>query len=148
MLLQRYHQINMKGETDMKIVYNNIIPFESFKSMACVWWIFARKGARMFPWDIRHEETHGVQQRELTVVGICIAVVLAVAGCGWWSLLAVPLFFWWYLLEWLIRWAYYRNRTTAYKNIAFEREAYDNEHDAVYLDNRKPFAFIKYLYCP
>ena len=123
MILHRYHQINTIGEKDMKIVYNNIIPFEGFKAMACVWWIFARKGARMYPTDIRHENIHGAQQREMLLV----------------------FFLLWYGIEWLVRLCIYRNPHTAYKNICFEREAYDNESDIVYLDTRKHFAFIHYI---
>ena len=81
----------------------------------------------------------------MLIVGILIAIVLFVVGCRWWSLLALPVFFYWYVVEWLIRWAYYRNRKTAYKNISFEREAYAKEDDVVYLDSRKPFAWVRYL---
>jgi hypothetical protein len=91
--------------------------------MAFVWWIFARKGARMYPTDIRHENIHGAQQKELLII----------------------FFLLWYGIEWLVKLCYYRNGTTAYKNICFEREAYDNETDIVYLDNRKHFSFIKYI---
>ena len=54
----------------------------------------------------------------------------------------------WYGIEYLIRWAYYKNRDTAYNNIAFEREAYAKEDDVVYLDSRKPFAWVKYIKNP
>ena len=33
----------------------------------------------------------------------------------------------------------------AYRNISFEREAYSNEKDLSYLDNRKWFAWIRYI---
>lgn len=93
----------------------------------------------------RHEGTHGRQQKEMLVVGAIIAAVLAAAGCGWWSLLALPIFFWWYCIEWIIRLCIYRNKITAYKNIAFEREAYCHQAEAGYLEIRKPYSFIKYI---
>ena len=33
----------------------------------------------------------------------------------------------------------------AYRKISFEREAYSNEDDVIYLESRKRFAWIKYL---
>lgn len=37
---------------------------------------------------------------------------------------------------------------TQNKNNAFEREAYAKEDDVVYLDSRKPFAWVKYIKNP
>ena len=54
-------------------------------------------------------------------------------------------FFIWYVLEFLIRWTYYRDAYTAYKNISFEREAYHFENDLDYLQQRCFFSFIKFL---
>lgn len=54
-------------------------------------------------------------------------------------------FFVWYIVEFLIRWAHYKNAGLAYRNISFEREAYTNDRDAGYLSNRRWFAFRKYL---
>jgi len=39
----------------------------------------------------------------------------------------------------------YLDSYRAYQNISFEREAYQNEKELDYLDNRKPFSFINYL---
>lgn len=50
-----------------------------------------------------------------------------------------------YYLEFLIRWLNYRNLETAYKNISFEREAYENESNYNYLETRKWYSFLKYL---
>ena len=74
-----------------------------------------------------------------------MAIVLFAVGCGWLSLLTLPVFLYWYGIEYLIRLAYYRNSITAYKNISFEREAYAKEDDVVYLDSRKPFVWVKYI---
>ena len=93
----------------------------------------------------RHEGTHGRQQVEMLILGAIIAVILAAAGFGWWSLFALPLFFWWYCIEWLIRLCIYRNMMTAYKNIAFEREAYDKQYDLIYLEQRDAFAWVRYI---
>ncbi len=60
------------------------------------------------------------------------------------ELLLIP-FYIWYLLEFLIRYFYYRNVSQAYLNISFEKEAYSNELNADYLKTRKMWSFLKYL---
>ena len=39
----------------------------------------------------------------------------------------------------------YRDTKLAYKNISFEREAYQNQNDLDYLSNRKHYSWIKYV---
>lgn len=58
--------------------------------------------------------------------------------------LFVLLFLLLYAGEFLIRWLQYRNAYEAYRNISFEREAYDNEANYDYLKTRKWLAFTKY----
>ena len=131
----------------MKKIISKHFPFAGYKAMTVWPFIFIREG---MAWTYdertdRHEHIHGEQQIEMLIAGILLAIVLFAVGCGWWSLLTLPVFFYWYGIEYLIRWAYYRNRDTAYRNISFEREAYSNDHDVVYLDGRKPFAWVKYI---
>lgn len=59
------------------------------------------------------------------------------------ELLILP-FFLWYILEYLIRLIQYKDRSKAYRNISFEREAYTNESDENYLQKRKIWNFSKY----
>lgn len=109
----------------MLTVRNNIIPFKGFTALTLWPFVFVRKDEEQNYTHIveRHETIHGEQQKEMLIV----------------------LFYLWYLVEWLVKWIYYRNRTTAYKNISFEREAYANQHDAAYLDVRSHFSFFKYI---
>jgi hypothetical protein len=72
---------------------------------------------------IRHESIHTRQGKELLWV----------------------FFYLFYVLEFLVRFFQYRNWNIAYKNISFEREAYLNDGDAGYLQNRKRFAFIRHI---
>ena len=60
------------------------------------------------------------------------------------ELLILP-FFIWYLLEYCVRLVQYKNANLAYRNISFEREAYENESNLVYLKNRVFFQFLRYL---
>ncbi len=73
---------------------------------------------------INHERIHLKQQRELFILPFYI----------------------FYITEWLLRTLLYLNSYRAYQNISFEREAYANEKDINYLDKRKPFAFLNYLF--
>ena len=72
---------------------------------------------------INHEKIHLKQQAELLWL----------------------LFFIWYGLEFLICIIQYKNTHMAYKNISFEKEAYINEFNLNYLNDRKLFSFLKYL---
>ena len=60
------------------------------------------------------------------------------------ELLVIP-FFVWYGVEFVLRYFQYDNRALAYRNISFEREAYQNEKDLNYLKSRPLWFFLKYL---
>ena len=109
----------------MVIVKNNIIPFKGFTALTLWPFIFVRKDEEKYYTDVvdRHEHIHGEQQKEMLIVFFLLL----------------------YGVEWLVKWAYYRNSMTAYKNISFEREAYANQNNVAYLNERKPYAFLKYL---
>lgn len=72
---------------------------------------------------LNHEKIHLKQQIELLVVG----------------------FYFWYVIEFLIRYLYYKSWHMAYKNISFEREAYAKENDLNYLKSRSFLRFLKYV---
>lgn len=50
-----------------------------------------------------------------------------------------------YMIEFLFRLLQYRDRYTAYRNISFEREAYDNEKNINYIKERSFWAFRNYF---
>lgn len=60
------------------------------------------------------------------------------------ELLIIP-FFIWYVFEFLFRLIQYKNKDLAYRNISFEREAYNNETNLNYLKNRSFFRFLNYI---
>jgi len=102
----------------MKIVYNNIIPFDGYKAITIWPFIFVRKGVELNEVDINHEEIHGKQQVEMLVIP----------------------FFVWYLLEWAVKLVF--GKGNAYHRISFEREAFENEKDMNYLEKRRAFAWL------
>ena len=70
----------------------------------------------------RHETIHYQQQLELLFIGQWILYGL-------------------YYLKGLV---VHRNGDTAYRQSPFEREAYENEYDENYLENRKRYNWINY----
>ena len=130
-------------------IENWAVPFVGYKCMTVWPFLFVRDDL-MVPMrlvDYRHENIHGRQQMEVLSVGIFLAAVLFFLGCGWWSLLGLPLFFWWYVVEWFVKLIItgFSNRK-AYRSISFEQEAFAFEDDSLYMKRRKPFAWIKYIF--
>jgi hypothetical protein len=62
--------------------------------------------------------------------------------------LGIIVFYVWYVMEFLIRFAFTRSFGRAYRNICFEREAYSNESNDSYLKNRKCWSFIYFIAKP
>lgn len=106
----------------MKIIYNKFIPFKGFAAINILGIIFAREGAKITERTIRHERIHSQQQKEMLWI----------------------FFYLCYLIEWLIRVLFTRDRFShkAYSHISFEREAYAHENDESYLSRRKHYAWI------
>lgn len=104
----------------MKVIYNNIIPFPGFKAINLFGILFARTGSNIDEETVNHESIHTAQMKEMLYI----------------------FFYIWYVLEWLIRLFMKGN---AYRNISFEREAYTNERNYNYLNNRKHYSWFKYL---
>ena len=131
----------------MFIVRNTLIPFPGYIAVTLWPFIFVRRKAwpRFTDDTLRHERIHGRQQVELLMVGAALTAILILSDCGWWSLLALPLFFWLYGLEWLLALVCFRNGKKAYRAISFEQEAYGNEHHSDYLTSRRPFAWLQYI---
>jgi len=73
---------------------------------------------------INHESIHIKQQGELLVLFFYLLYVL------------------FFVLN-IFR--YFFDFKKAYKNLPFEKEAYANENDMTYLENRKMFSWIKYF---
>jgi len=106
---------------NMKIVYNNIIPFEGFAAINLFGIFFVRKNVIISDRLINHESIHTAQMKETLFI----------------------FFYIWYIIEWLIKFVPYGGE--AYYNLSFEREAYQNAENKDYLKNRKLFSFLKYL---
>ena len=104
----------------MVIIRNNILPLKRFNAINLMGVLFARKNAKLDERLINHERIHTRQMLEMLIVG----------------------FYLWYVIEWLIR---LTKKGNAYRSISFEREAYANEGNLNYLQQRKLYCWIKYL---
>lgn len=76
-----------------------------------------------------HESIHWIQQLEMGIL----------------------FFYIWYIIEWLIRlaiWPFtlFSKKWKPYKNLSFEREAYANDYNKKYLNNRKHYSWMKYIF--
>lgn len=100
----------------MKIIYNKYIPFKGFLAINLFGVLFVRGTWRDINVTLlNHEKIHTAQMKELGYV----------------------LFYVIYITEWLYR---LTRKGNAYRNISFEREAYENEDNHQYLQTRKKWA--------
>lgn len=105
------------------IVFKYLLP-KGYRGITLFPFIFLlRKEDKRNPELVNHEKIHIRQQLELLVIP----------------------FFIWYGIEFLIRLVQFKNWSRAYRNISFEREAYENEKDLDYLKRRPFWQFLKYV---
>ncbi|MBQ8676009.1 MAG: hypothetical protein IJ139_06130 [Bacteroidaceae bacterium] len=105
----------------MMILHNRLIPFGTYKAINLLGIIFTKMPLTHA--ELRHEQIHTRQMLEMLVIG----------------------FYVWYVVEWGIRLVQYRDSHIAYLNISFEREAYAQQNQRLYLRYRPPFASMRYL---
>lgn len=102
----------------MKTIVNRFIPFKGFKAINLFGVIFVRKGVKMKPYNYNHKAIHTAQMKELFYISFYII----------------------YFFEWLYYLIRKRSWMKAYRSISFEREAFANQSNYHYLDNRESFA--------
>lgn len=108
----------------MKIIRNNILPPHGFKAINLFGILFVRKNASIDEVTLNHEAIHTAQMKELLYVFFYIL----------------------YLIDWLIGLVVYGFDTKrAYREICFEKEAYENQEDLGYMEKRNLFNFLKYI---
>lgn len=111
----------------MKIIknkwINKFIPFPNFKAINLFGVLFVRGNAYIDQKTMNHERIHTEQWKELLWIGFLL----------------------WYVGEWIIRLFAFKGAKQAYRDISFEREAYQHDTDMDYIKNRKRFAFTRYI---
>lgn len=129
----------------MKIIRNKYIPFGKFDAMNILGFLFVKEDTILNDSLIRHEAIHTVQQYEILALSALVALVASNLYASWWYLLiviAMPIAI--YLLAWIIE-LVLPPYDSAYKDSPFEREAYLNQHDPMYLATRPIGATLKYI---
>ena len=125
------------------IIKNNIIPFGGYKVINLFGLIFTKSD--LTDEDKNHENIHSVQILECA---IAFAILISILFGLEWVWLAIPSFYIWYGLEYLIiRLLRLKDsQNDCYRDVSFEEEAYMNEDNVQYLEGqRKMFSWIKYL---
>lgn len=102
------------------------------------------------PEDINHERIHQIQQIECSIVSLILGIILWLSFdiSLWWVLaLTFGFFYLWYGIEYLIIlcFAKWNKQNERYHDVSFEEEAHNNDKDLDYLEDRKPFAWFKYI---
>lgn len=130
----------------MKIIYNNWFPFGSYKIINLFGVLFS-KDRTLDEVDINHESIHTEQFKELAIIGLILVLLLDLIFNIplIFYLFGVSLFYIWYGVEYLTVRCFHKKQNDGYHDVSFEEEAYNNELDCNYLDNRKHFSWIKYL---
>ena len=136
-----------------KIRYNSFLArnflWENYDTITLAAWVCTKcMSKEEMPQSTRnHECTHARQWVECMLAsGVIIwALVLFANISAWWFVLSFLMFYILYVLEYLIKLILYRNFSKAYKNISFEREAYECQFDNNYLENGDYFNWIKYI---
>ena len=130
----------------MKQIENDTIPFGTFVAFNYFGLVFVKR--LLLPDERNHEAIHTRQQIEwLILYATALLVLIPACGLSWRWLCTVPicyhvvLYCTLWALEWLLP-----PYDTAYRDIARERECYDNQADQMYLKRRKWFAWVKYLF--
>ena len=104
----------------MKVIYNSILPIPGFTAMNLCGFILTRQESKpLQAVTLRHEAIHTAQMRETLYVGFYLL----------------------YLLEWIIKLFIYGKE--AYRNISFEREAYQYSAYENYLEERRAYAWLR-----
>lgn len=130
----------------MIIIKNKFIPFGRYTTMN-LFGLFFTKRDNLRDNTINHEKIHSIQILELAIVGILITLLLIFIFniSYWYLLLGGSLFYIWYIIEYLFVRFFHKKQNDGYHDISLEEEAFNNEDDLNYLDNRKWFAWFKYL---
>ena len=125
-----------------------LLAFSSCSTITVGPFVFSKRTENNIEQNVRNHETcHSIQWIEITcLTGIVVLALQLLFDCSaWWYFSAAIMFYLWYCIEYLVRLILNLSFKRAYKTISFEQEAYGNEKDCNYIENRPLFAWWKYL---
>lgn len=86
--------------------------------------LFTRRDKKISDVTLNHEMIHTEQMKEMLYV----------------------FFYIWYVAEWLVKLIILRDSHKAYRAISFEQEAYNNQTNLTYLEGRKRYRWLTYIF--
>lgn len=101
---------------------NKFIPFGRYSTMN-FFGILITKDDNLSEKTIRHESIHTKQMKEMLYIG----------------------FYAWYIIEYFIIRFFHLTQNCSYRDISLEEEAYAHDMEIDYLNNRKHYAWFKYI---
>ena len=113
---------NVKFYGKTKVIVNKLIPFSNYTTINLFGVLFT-KNKILNKYSINHEAIHTAQMKEMGYV----------------------FFYIWYIIEYLLIRVFHKKQGDAYRDVSFEEEAYYNQRDLTYLDNRKHYSWVKHL---
>lgn len=122
----------MKKDIDIKLKYSRIIPFKGFYACTifnCIYRNIKYRNTPISGTTLNHEKIHMFQSQDFNI-----------GFCGYF------LFYLLYGLEWLLKLPFAIAGYKIYHSLSFEQEAYKNESNKEYLEQRKRFAWVKYIF--
>ena len=147
----------------MKVIRTKNFPFWGYRAILLFGILFVRGLRPLSDRLMNHEEIHSAQFKEVTIALFPMGLILTLF-CNFWIGIIITIFAYYvaYCLEWfrilliytkrwVVRWVKSRFKKSSflievpYKANSFEREAYDNEKNLGYLEQRKRFDWIEYI---
>lgn len=108
----------------MNIIKNKFFPPRGFTYVNLFGVLLTRRDKKISDVTLNHELIHTEQMKEMLYV----------------------FFYLWYVMEWLVRLIILRDSHKAYRAISFEREAYTNQTNLTYLEGRKRYRWLTYVF--
>ena len=128
----------------MKVIYNRFIPFKGSYAITIIKWIFVREeykyldGSRIYNKMINHESIHEQQILDFTPKTFPNWLRYTIG-----SMCFYPL----YGLEWLFKFIpCLIKKKNVYRSLCAEQEAYNNEMDFKYIENRPKLFWLKKIF--
>ena len=129
---------------NMKVIYNRFIPFKGSYAITIIKWIFVREeykhldGSRIYNKMINHESIHEQQILDFTPEMFPSWLRYTIGSICFYLL---------YGLEWLFKLipCLIKKKNT-YRSLCAEQEAYNNEIDFKYIENRSKLFWLKKIF--
>lgn len=114
---------------------NILLAFTSCHTIAVAWVVLSKRDeCHTNQVGRNHETIHALQWTEVTMVfsAFLFVLILVFNISIWWLCIAPLTYYAWYMIEWLCKLPF----GNAYRSISFEQEAYVNDEDMNYVENR------------